>query len=170
MARPPCSRRVAAPPRFGYFKPAGVPVASLEETALSVDELEALRLADLEGLYQDQAAGQMGVSRATFARIVEVSRRKVAEALVHGKALRIAGGPVAFADARQFRCDTCSHEWSAPFGTGRPAGCPACGSEAFRRYDVLGEGKQSPARPRSYQGEGRRRSVASRTTERGGRR
>ena len=135
MARPRCPRRVVAPPLVGYFKPAGVPLRRLEETALSIDELEALRLADLEGLYQDEAARRMGVSRATFARIVEASRRKVAEALVHGRALRIAGGPVAFAGERTFRCEECRNEWTAPFGVGRPKGCPACASEAFRRTD-----------------------------------
>lgn len=110
-------------------------MSRLEEVALSVDELEALRLADLEGLYQDAAAARMGVSRPTFARIVEASRGKVAEALVHGRALRIAGGPVAFVGQRLFRCEVCRHEWSLPFGTGRPEGCPSCGSEAFRRID-----------------------------------
>jgi predicted DNA-binding protein (UPF0251 family) len=136
LARPRCPRRVAAPPRCGYFKPAGVPMSRLEEVAVSVDELEALRLADLEGLYQDAAAARMGVSRPTFARIVEASRRKVAEALVHGRALRIAGGPVAFVGQRQFRCEACRHEWSLPFGTGRPEGCPSCRADSFRRVDA----------------------------------
>ncbi len=151
MARPPSPRRVAAPPPFGYFKPAGVPVASLEEVAVSLDEFEALRLADLEGLYQDEAALRMGISRATFARIVEASRRKVAQALVHGKALRIAGGAVAFAGERKFHCDGCGREWSAPFGTGRPAGCPSCGRDDFRRYDA------SVANGRAATAPGRRR-------------
>lgn len=147
MARPPHPRRVVAPPPVGYFKPAGVPLRELDEVALSVDEFEALRLADLEGLYQDEAAGRMGISRPTFARIVEASRRKVAEALVHGKALRIGGGPVAFAGERRFRCAGCRNEWTAPFGTGRPPGCPACGSADFRRTDPGPRG-QRPATPR----------------------
>jgi predicted DNA-binding protein (UPF0251 family) len=147
LARPPCPRRVKAPPLCSYFKPAGIPISRLEEVALSVDEFEAIRLADLEGLYQDDAAARMRVSRPTFARIVEASRRKVAQALVHGHALRIGGGPVAFAGLRQFRCDDCRHRWSLPFGTGRPAGCPACGSEGFRRTDAGPRGGAS-ARPR----------------------
>lgn len=120
-------------------------MSELEEVALSVDELEALRLADLDGLYQDEAAMRMGVSRPTFARIIEVSRRKVAEALVHGRALRIAGGPVAFVGQREFRCHKCRHEWSLPFGTGRPEGCPTCGSEGFGRIDTGPRGR-TPAR------------------------
>jgi len=77
-----------------YFKPAGVPACTLEQVTLTLDEVEALRLADLQGLYQEQAAAQMKISRPTFARIIEVARRKVAEALIHGKALRIEGGTV----------------------------------------------------------------------------
>ena len=64
----------------------------MEEVRLSADELEALRLGDLEGLYHEEAAGKMGVSRQTFGRIIEGARRKVAGALVDGKALRIEGG------------------------------------------------------------------------------
>ncbi|MBK9374806.1 MAG: DUF134 domain-containing protein [Holophagales bacterium] len=142
MPRRPCPRRVASPPRFTYFKPAGVPVSVLEEIDLSIDELEALRLADLEGLYQEEAAARMEVSRATFARIVEASRRKVATALVHGNALRIGGGPVAFAGQRSFRCESCRHGWTLPFGTGRPAGCPGCSAQDFKRVDA-GPGSSS---------------------------
>jgi predicted DNA-binding protein (UPF0251 family) len=120
----------------------------LEEVALSVDELEALRLADLEGLYQDDAAARMGVSRPTFARVVEAARRKVAAALVRGQALRIGGGPVAFVGERRFRCEACPHEWSLPFGTGRPEGCPACGSDAFRRIDAGPRGGAGAGHPR----------------------
>jgi predicted DNA-binding protein (UPF0251 family) len=77
-----------------YFKPAGVPLYALEEVILTLDEVEALRLADLRGLYQEQSARRMRISRATFARIVEAARRKTADVLVHGKALRVEGGSV----------------------------------------------------------------------------
>lgn len=61
---------------------------------MTLDEFEALRLADLDGLYQEKAAAEMNVSRPTFSRIIASARLKVADALVHGKALRIEGGPV----------------------------------------------------------------------------
>lgn len=77
------------------MKPAGIPARELEELILGFDEAEALRLADLEGLYQEAAARSMGVSRQTFGRIVESARRKVADALLNGKALRIEGGEVS---------------------------------------------------------------------------
>ncbi|MGQ9592046.1 MAG: DUF134 domain-containing protein [Planctomycetota bacterium] len=101
MPRPPCPRWVDFLPGVTYFKPAGVPLRELEELRLTLDELEALRLADLLGLYQDEAAAGMQISRATFGRIVESARRKVAEALVSGKALRLEGGPVVAPAARE---------------------------------------------------------------------
>jgi predicted DNA-binding protein (UPF0251 family) len=75
-------------------------MANLEEVLMTLDEFEALRLADLEGLYQEKAAARMGVSRPTFSRIVESAHRKIADALVHGKALRIEGGPVRLGERR----------------------------------------------------------------------
>ena len=105
MPRTCCPRRVRHLPGVMYFKPAGVPLGMLQDVGLSLDELEALRLADLKALHQKPAAEQMGVSRATFGRIVESARQKVADVLVNGKALRIGGGPVllpaALHDAQQ---------------------------------------------------------------------
>jgi predicted DNA-binding protein (UPF0251 family) len=139
-----------------------VPVPQLEETVLSVDELESLRLADLEGLYHEDAASRMNVSRATFGRIVEAARRKVAEALVQGKALRIEGGAIETASVRSFVCQACGHRWQAPFGTGRPGGCPACGSGDFQRSDG-GRGRGGPATGRpGRHGRGGRERRASR--------
>ena len=94
MPRPFCCRRIAGRPPSSVFKPVGVPMVELEEVVMSLDEFEAMRLADLEALYQEQAAEQMSVSRTTFSRIIESAHRKVADAIVHGKALRIEGGPV----------------------------------------------------------------------------
>lgn len=95
MARPCCPRRIAGRPRVPRFVLVGCAAPDAGEIVLGLDELEALRLADLEGRYQQEAACQMGVSRSTFARIVERARRKVADALVNGRAVRIhgAGGP-----------------------------------------------------------------------------
>jgi predicted DNA-binding protein (UPF0251 family) len=76
------------------FKPIGRTVASLEVEELRLDELEALRLADLEGLYQEAAAERMGVSRPTFARILARARRAVARALVEERVLVVGEGPV----------------------------------------------------------------------------
>jgi predicted DNA-binding protein (UPF0251 family) len=94
VPRPFCSRRIAGRPAAPVFKPIRIPVVELSEVVMTLDEFEAIRLADLDGLYQEQAAEQMKVSRTTFSRIVDAARRKIADALVHGKALRIEGGPV----------------------------------------------------------------------------
>ena len=89
-------------PGSEYFKPRGIPLSMLEEVILTVDEFEAIRLADLEGLYQEQAAEKMNVSRQTFGRIIESAHKKVAEALVKGKALKIEGGEFEMASLRKF--------------------------------------------------------------------
>jgi predicted DNA-binding protein (UPF0251 family) len=98
----------------------------LEDVILTVDEFEAIRLADLESLYQEKAAEKMNVSRQTFGRIIESAHKKVAEALVQGKALKIEGGEFEVAAMRKFRCYDCQHSWELPYGTGRPGNCPSC--------------------------------------------
>ena len=95
MPRPLNERYLCAEIPARVFKPSGVPARELEENILAPDEAEALRLADLEGLYQEAAARRMGVSRPTFGRIVESARRKVADAILNGKALRIEGGDIS---------------------------------------------------------------------------
>lgn len=97
MPRPFKCRFVSHEPKAAYFKPRGIPMTELAEVALGIDELEALRLADLEGLYQEEAAGRMQVSRQTFGNIIHSAHAKVAEALIRGKALKVEGGVVRMA-------------------------------------------------------------------------
>jgi len=92
MPRPFKCRRVFGTPGADYFKPRGIPLSDLQEIGLTIDEFEAIRLADLEGLYQEEAAKKMNISRQTFGNIVAAARKKIADALVNGKALKIAGG------------------------------------------------------------------------------
>ena len=94
MPRPCSERQVRCGLQQRTFKPAGVPARELEEVVLGLDQAEAIRLADLEGLYQEAAAQRMGVSRQTFGRIVEAARRTIADAIINGKRLRIDGGEV----------------------------------------------------------------------------
>jgi predicted DNA-binding protein (UPF0251 family) len=77
-----------------YFKPRGIPLDRLDEVTLKLDEWEAIRLADWEGLYQEEAAGRMGISRQTFGNIIESAHKKIADVLLHAKALKIEGGEV----------------------------------------------------------------------------
>jgi len=94
MPRPRHCRRVGHLPQSNYYKPRGVPLSVLQCVNLTIDELEAIRLADLEGLYQEDAAKRMNVSRQTFGRTLESAHKKIADALVNGKALLIKGGPI----------------------------------------------------------------------------
>ncbi len=89
MPRPRCCRQIEGTPVAWVFKPAGIPKKDLDEIVLHADEFEALRLADLEGLYHEVAAECMGISRQTFGRILSSARQKTAETLVKGCALFI---------------------------------------------------------------------------------
>ncbi|GAB4286612.1 MAG: DUF134 domain-containing protein [Ignavibacteriaceae bacterium] len=89
MPRPRKNRRICCNPTSFYFKPRGIPVYELEEIILNHDELESLRLADLHAYSHERAAKEMKISRATFGRIVESARKKVADSLLNGKAIRI---------------------------------------------------------------------------------
>lgn len=101
----------------------------LEQVTLSVDELEALRLKDLRGLEQEEAAREMGVSRQTFQRIQDDAHRKVAEALVTGKALEIDGGDYEVVPMH-FHCRRCGHGWEQLLTGGVPVACPNCEENA----------------------------------------
>jgi predicted DNA-binding protein (UPF0251 family) len=103
MARPCCPRRIATLPGVVFFKPAGIPLRELEERVLSLDEFEALRLSDREGLPQLAAARRMGISRQTFSRILARARHTVATCLTQGMAVRIEGGVVLVAAGSRSR-------------------------------------------------------------------
>jgi predicted DNA-binding protein (UPF0251 family) len=139
-------------PGSQYFKPRGIPLSVLEEITISIDEFEAIRLADLEGLYQDKAAEKMNVSRPTFGRIIESAHKKVAQALVEGKALKIEGGDFEMNAMRKFKCYDCQHTWEVPHGTGRPGNCPSCQSVNIHRAED----------DRGFAASGRRRMVQGR--------
>lgn len=94
MARKRKPRKVDFIPEITYFKPRGVPLSSLEEVGLTVDELEAIRLTDFEGLEQTKAAKKMKISQSTLQRILSLAHKKIAEALVLSKAIKIKGGEV----------------------------------------------------------------------------
>ncbi len=130
MPRPAKWRTVAATPAVTYFKPAGVPLRLLSEVKLAVEEMEAIRLKDLEGLEQEECAQKMSISRPTFHRVLKAARQKIADAFLNGKAIRIEGGNFA-ALGQEFRCIPHGHAWRITAGSALPArslACPACGS------------------------------------------
>lgn len=100
MPRPISPREIEEPPQATWFKPTGIPLRDLEEVVLTFDEIEAIRLADVEGFYQEQVAEQMKVSRPTVGRILASARQKIANALVQGKAIRMEGGSINIRDPK----------------------------------------------------------------------
>ena len=168
MAKPKKDRRVQYPPSVVYFKPQGIPMVQLEQETLTVDEYEAIRLVDRDGLDQEQAARRMGISRATCARIVESAHKKVAEALTEGKAIRIEGGNVILKQNR-FRCMSCGTLWEGELSNDTakeqpPPSCPECHSDRvidFARQagwqpgGAWGRGLGGPGRGRRAGGGGR---------------
>lgn len=127
MPRPCKLRFVECNPGATHFKPCGRSGHKLEAVSMTVDELEAIRLADLEGLYQEEAARRMNISRQTFGNIISSAHRKVADSLIHSKYLTITGGSIVRC-GRRFQCSRCEHTWALPSGTARPCGCPNCSS------------------------------------------
>jgi predicted DNA-binding protein (UPF0251 family) len=129
MSRPRKRRRLLHEPQPAVFKPVGLPLEALDRVTLLPEELEALRLADVAGQRQEEAARAMGVSRSTFQRTLAEARRKVARALVEGAAIQIEGGTFRVADV-SLHCSDCGHEWRLVHGSGQgqEAVCPACGS------------------------------------------
>ena len=125
MVRPAKPRFVRGPLWIDYFKPSGVPLSVLEEIVLRVEELEAIKLKDLEDLDQEECAKKMKISRGTFQRILNSAKKKIADALVNGKAIKVEGGNYKMPIARGM----------GRGGFGRRAGgpptfcvCPACGN------------------------------------------
>jgi predicted DNA-binding protein (UPF0251 family) len=144
MVRPQKHRRVAFNPEISYFKPRGIPMFDLEEVRLTVDQREAIRLSDLLGMSHEDAGRRMGVSRATFGRIVQRARMAVADALINGKAINVEGGNYKLiSTTRIFYCNNCSREWEEPLGTGRPECCPSCKEDDFYRIGQKAEPKKN---------------------------
>jgi len=150
MPRPKLIRRVTSSPDVTYSNPRGIPLASLEEVIVNVDEFEAVRLKDLLDMEQEEAAARMGISQPTFHRLLLSARRKISDAIVNGRAIRIEGGAFRVAatggTGRFGRrrglaagpggfciCPNCRH--MEPHRTGEPCyamKCPKCGTLMVR--------------------------------------
>ncbi len=131
MARPKKCRWVKMEPGVTFFKPQGVPLAALEHTVITVDEMEAMRLSDFLGLNQEEVAKQMQVSRPTVTRMLARAHRAVADALTHGKAIRIEGGDYRLV-GQFLECRFCGHyEATVTAEGGAPQACSKCQSQNF---------------------------------------
>lgn len=128
MVKPKKCRIVSSLPNVTYFKPAGIPCRILTEVRLSVEEAESLRLTDIEELEQIDGAIRMGVSRPTFQRVLYSARKKVADALLNGKALRIEGGSYQVNGIPTSSSCHRGHTWTQPLNStdkDQPK-CPFC--------------------------------------------
>jgi len=133
MPRPPKFRRVAQTPGITYFKPQGIPMPLLDEVVLTIDEFEALRLADLQALSHEQAATKMKISRPTFGRIIERARQTLVDAIVNGKAIRIEGGNYRMGKMFEFHCKNCNRSWQFSTAAGEQKNCPRCKRRGWSR-------------------------------------
>jgi len=126
MARPQNNRKVHTPPLFSGFKPVGVKRSELQSVNLSLDEYEAIRLADKLGLSHLYASQEMNISRSTFSRLIEVARSKVADFIISGRFLQIEGGNIHF-EKNYIKCKKCGHMFKVAIDE-QISSCPKCGS------------------------------------------
>ncbi len=124
MSRPQKERLVDNPPKYSEFKPAGVAAKFLDQIELTLDEYEALRLADYEAMSQEDAAATMQISRPTFTRLIAAARFKISDFLINGKILNIDGGNIHFRE-NLFRCLDCGHIIKSNFNHTFER-CPVC--------------------------------------------
>ena len=128
MARPKKNRKIRCAPAAYYFKPRGIPMADLQEVILEVDELEALRLGDMLNYSHEEAALKMKVSRATFGRIVNKARQKIAEGMINGKAIRISEDlPSQIKSKLDYTCKSCGYKTKLK-RRNQIINCPKCKS------------------------------------------
>ncbi|CAH2212275.1 DUF134 domain-containing protein [Tepidibacter aestuarii] len=125
MARPTKVRTVEFFPENNYFVPVGKQKCDIEEVEVKIEELEAMRLKDIEGLNQEECAKKMQVSRQTFQNIIDSARKKVAVSLTEGKAIRISGGHYTTKHCR-FKCMDCGNEYNIKYSQDKKS-CPDCG-------------------------------------------
>ena len=127
MSRPQYKRIVHEPPLFSDFKPIGVRGHDLKRIVLTLDEFEAFRLADQLGLTHASAADEMEISRSTFSRLIEKTRKKIADFIILGKTLTIEGGTVRF-KVNIIKCRDCGHMFKINFEQDIKE-CPTCHSK-----------------------------------------
>lgn len=127
MPRPKKYRKVGFLPKISRFGPLGKGHHNLEGIKLKIEELEAIRLKDLEGLSQEECGEKMEVSRQTFQNILESSRKKIADALIHGKRIDIEGGHYRHRNCK-YRCSICGKFYNINIKKDEE-NCPKCGSK-----------------------------------------
>ncbi len=124
--RPFRCRKISTEAKVKYFKPRGIPLCELEEVVLTPDELEALKLADFDLLYQADAAEKMGISRQTFGNIINSAHKKIVDAILNGKAICINGLSEKLLFEKH-ECPKCGYKWETNASDIQK--CPECGND-----------------------------------------
>lgn len=132
MRNPYRKRRIDSPPKFYHFKPAGIPSRALNSIILSVDEFEAIRLADFNNLDHQEASELMNISRPTFTRLIEKARQKVAKVLIEGSELIVEGGNIEFVN-NIYQCRRCGNIKKKPMHD-QITKCPKCDSDELDSF------------------------------------
>jgi len=145
MPRPPKEKRIHCHPGRRVFRPAGIPFRKAEAVQLSLEEFEAIRLVDVEGLHHGTAAEKMGTSRPTLTRILHSARRKAGEALVGFRPLVVEGGNVTLDEMPEFSCRRCDLVFRGSSGADASWNCPKCGKFG----DYLERESPNPGRDKS---------------------
>ena len=127
MPRPKSNRIVYEPPIYTEFKPVGSRGQALEVIDLTLDEFEALRLADQQAMSHAEAADEMEISRSTFTRLIEGARKKLADFIIQGKLLSINGGNIHFRN-NIIKCQSCGYMFKINFNQ-TITECPVCKSD-----------------------------------------
>ncbi len=132
MARPTKWRKIENMPTIPFFVPSKTDIAEVAENILKLEELEAIRLKDLEGLEQGECAEKMEVSRPTFQRILLSAREKIADSLINGKTIHVEGGNFTL-NICPVKCISCGREWSESYENMEiikrgDFTCPDCGA------------------------------------------
>ncbi len=140
--RPRREREIGGKPTSRIFAPVDCPYEDLSPVMLSLDEYEAIRLADLEGMYHQQAAEEMNVSRQTFGRILKEARRKIASHIVECRRLVIKGGDVILKKQTR-RCKSCGRIWES---SENDTSCPDCESKEIETLKPMNRGQRGKGR------------------------
>jgi len=129
--KPKKIREVSFPPKVVFFKPHGIPLREIEIVNLTIDEYEAIRLADYENLKHYEAAKKMNISRPTFTRLLESAHKKISYSIIEGKAIKIEGGDFKFSD-RVFQCRRCGQFQNLQNKEDEIGSCVNCSSDELR--------------------------------------
>ncbi|MBN2695850.1 DUF134 domain-containing protein [bacterium] len=139
MPRRKRCRKLHSPPLYQGFKPKGVPARLIKKVTLHLEEYEAVKLADYDGLEHEEASLKMEISRSVFTRMLQDARKKIATAIVEGLELVISGGDYYF-EKKSFRCKDCNSIYHFEHSEKNLIECEKCGSTNIELINEMFDG------------------------------